>query len=89
MGNKQKQLNYKAAIDTIPDSWSTPAANAVTVKTDSKYIARTALFLPITYRQIHIVADIELIDMKDIHAAFDRMSKGDVKYRFVIDMATL
>ncbi len=37
----------------------------------------------------NIVADIELIDIKDIHAAYDRMLKGDVKYRFVIDMATL
>jgi uncharacterized zinc-type alcohol dehydrogenase-like protein len=37
----------------------------------------------------NIMADIELIEMKDIHRAFDRMSKGDVKYRFVIDMATL
>jgi uncharacterized zinc-type alcohol dehydrogenase-like protein len=37
----------------------------------------------------NITADIELIDMKDIHAAFDRMLKGEVKYRFVIDMATL
>ncbi|MFC0186311.1 uncharacterized zinc-type alcohol dehydrogenase-like protein [Pseudarcicella hirudinis] len=37
----------------------------------------------------NIVSDIELIDMKDIHAAYDRMLKGDVKYRFVIDMATL
>ena len=36
-----------------------------------------------------IVSDIEMIDMKDIHASFDRMSKGDVRYRFVIDMATL
>lgn len=36
-----------------------------------------------------IVSDIEVIDMKDIHTAFDRMLKGDVRYRFVIDMATL
>ncbi|QZK90249.1 NAD(P)-dependent alcohol dehydrogenase [Flavobacterium sp. CHNK8] len=36
-----------------------------------------------------IVSDIELIDMKDIHEAYDRMTKGDVRYRFVIDMATL
>ncbi|SEL01075.1 NAD(P)-dependent alcohol dehydrogenase [Parapedobacter koreensis] len=36
-----------------------------------------------------IVADIELIAIKAIHAAFDRMVKGDIKYRFVIDMATL
>jgi uncharacterized zinc-type alcohol dehydrogenase-like protein len=36
-----------------------------------------------------IVSDIELIDIKDIHLAYDRMLKGDVRYRFVIDMATL
>ena len=37
----------------------------------------------------NIVSDIELIDIKDIQTAFDRMVKGDVRYRFVIDMATL
>lgn len=37
----------------------------------------------------NIVADIELIDIKDINKAFVRMEKGDVLYRFVIDMATL
>ncbi|WP_447640628.1 MULTISPECIES: NAD(P)-dependent alcohol dehydrogenase [Chitinophagaceae] len=37
----------------------------------------------------NIVSDIEMIDIKDIHQAYDRMLKGDVRYRFVIDMATL
>lgn len=37
----------------------------------------------------NIVSDIEMIDIKDIHASYERMLKGDVKYRFVIDMATL
>ncbi|MFP9098124.1 NAD(P)-dependent alcohol dehydrogenase [Flavobacterium sp. RHBU_24] len=37
----------------------------------------------------NIVSDIEIIDIKDIHAAYERMEKGDVRYRFVIDMATL
>ncbi|RPD48260.1 NAD(P)-dependent alcohol dehydrogenase [Paracnuella aquatica] len=37
----------------------------------------------------NITADIELIAMRDIHQAYDRMEKSDVKYRFVIDMATL
>jgi uncharacterized zinc-type alcohol dehydrogenase-like protein len=37
----------------------------------------------------NITSDIELIDIENIHAAFDRMVKGDVRYRFVIDMATL
>lgn len=37
----------------------------------------------------NIVSDIELIDIKDITKSYERMVKGDVKYRFVIDMATL
>lgn len=37
----------------------------------------------------NIVSDIELISIKDINQAYDRMIKGDVKYRFVIDNATL
>jgi len=37
----------------------------------------------------NIVSDIELVNMKDINTAYDRMLKGDVRYRFVIDMATL
>lgn len=36
-----------------------------------------------------IVCDIEMIAMQEIDAAYERMLKGDVKYRFVIDMATL
>ncbi|ELY3468452.1 NAD(P)-dependent alcohol dehydrogenase [Cronobacter universalis] len=36
-----------------------------------------------------IVADIELIRADDINEAWERMIKGDVKYRFVIDTATL
>ena len=36
-----------------------------------------------------IVADIELIDIKDIENAYKRILKNDVHYRFVIDMATL
>ncbi|WP_254088730.1 NAD(P)-dependent alcohol dehydrogenase [Dawidia soli] len=37
----------------------------------------------------NIVADIELVDMQDINTAFERMLRGDVRYRFVIDMKTL
>jgi uncharacterized zinc-type alcohol dehydrogenase-like protein len=36
-----------------------------------------------------IVADVEMIRMQDIEAAFARMVKSDVKYRFVIDMASM
>ena len=37
----------------------------------------------------NITADIELINIKDINKAYERMERSDVKYRFVIDMATL
>ncbi|ELY4517922.1 NAD(P)-dependent alcohol dehydrogenase [Cronobacter muytjensii] len=37
----------------------------------------------------NIVADIELIRADEINEAWERMIKGDVKYRFVIDTATL
>jgi uncharacterized zinc-type alcohol dehydrogenase-like protein len=36
-----------------------------------------------------IVSDIELIKIQDVQKSYDRMLKGDVKYRFVIDMASL
>ncbi len=39
--------------------------------------------------QHNIVADIELIRMQDINEAYERMLRSDVKYRFVIDMASL
>ena len=37
----------------------------------------------------NIVSDVEVINIKDINEAYERMLKGDVRYRFVIDMATL
>lgn len=36
-----------------------------------------------------IVSDIELIRADEINGAYERLLKGDVKYRFVIDNATL
>jgi alcohol dehydrogenase (NADP+) len=36
-----------------------------------------------------IVSDIELIPIQEIDRAYDRMLKSDVKYRFVIDLASL
>ena len=36
-----------------------------------------------------IVCEIEKINIEDINQAYERTIKGDVKYRFVIDMASL
>jgi len=37
----------------------------------------------------NITADIEMIDINQINDAYERLLSGDVKYRFVIDMASL
>jgi alcohol dehydrogenase (NADP+) len=37
----------------------------------------------------NIMSDIELIPISDINNAYERMLRSDVKYRFVIDMASL
>ena len=37
----------------------------------------------------NVTADIEMLDIKDINLAYERLLKSDVKYRFVIDMSTL
>jgi uncharacterized zinc-type alcohol dehydrogenase-like protein len=39
--------------------------------------------------QHQILSDIEMIPMDGINQAYERMQQSDVKYRFVIDMATL
>lgn len=36
-----------------------------------------------------IVADVEMIDIQKVNEAYERLLKNEVKYRFVIDMASL
>ena len=36
-----------------------------------------------------ITADVEMIEIQQVNQAYDRLLKSDVKYRFVIDMASL
>ena len=36
-----------------------------------------------------ITADVEVIKMQDVNKAYERLEKGNVKYRFSIDMASL
>jgi len=37
----------------------------------------------------NILSDVEVIPMGEINQAYERMLRSDVKYRFVIDMASL
>jgi len=39
--------------------------------------------------QHNLTADVEVIPFQKVNEAYDRMAKGDVKYRFSIDMASL
>jgi uncharacterized zinc-type alcohol dehydrogenase-like protein len=43
----------------------------------------------ITLTAIKIAADVEVIPIQKVNEAFDRVVRSDVKYRFVIDMASL
>jgi uncharacterized zinc-type alcohol dehydrogenase-like protein len=36
-----------------------------------------------------ITADVEVIRVQQINEAYQRLARGDVKYRFVVDMASL
>lgn len=51
-------------------------------------IAETQEMLDFCFEN-NIVADSEIINIQDVNEAFVRLEKGDVKYRFVIDMASL
>jgi len=37
----------------------------------------------------NITSDVEVIPIQQVEAAWERTVKGDVRYRFVIDMQTL
>lgn len=37
----------------------------------------------------NITAESEIINIQDVNTAFERLEKGDVKYRFVVDMTSL
>ena len=39
--------------------------------------------------QHKVLSDVEVIAIQDVNAAYDRMLRGDVRYRFVIDLKTL
>jgi uncharacterized zinc-type alcohol dehydrogenase-like protein len=51
-------------------------------------IAETQEMLDFCAR-MNILPECEMINIQDIHAAFERMERADVRYRFVIDMASM
>jgi uncharacterized zinc-type alcohol dehydrogenase-like protein len=73
-------------------AWLIPAGN---VKTAKSLAGSSIGGLPETQEMLDycaenkIVSDVEVINIRDVNKVYERMLKGDVRYRFVIDMATL
>ncbi|MFN8251908.1 MAG: NAD(P)-dependent alcohol dehydrogenase [Ferruginibacter sp.] len=51
-------------------------------------IAETQEMLDFCFKH-NITADVETIPVQEVNHAFERLEKGDVRYRFVIDLASL
>jgi uncharacterized zinc-type alcohol dehydrogenase-like protein len=51
-------------------------------------IAETQEMLDFCFKH-NITADCEIINIQEVNEAFERLERGDVKYRFVIDIASL
>jgi uncharacterized zinc-type alcohol dehydrogenase-like protein len=73
-----------------------PALDSVPLILGSKAVAGSLIGgIPATQEMLDfcgahgITSDIEIIKMAEINDAYERMLKSDVKYRFVIDMASL
>jgi len=88
--DRQGTLCIVGAIDMLPSFHSGLLLGGQKAVAGSGVggIAQTQEMLDLcAERGIH--AECEVIAMDGINAAFERMEKADVKYRFVIDMATL
>ena len=73
-----------------------PTLNSAAMVIGSKAVAGSLIGgIPATQEMLDfcgahgITSDIEMIDIQNINAAYERLLKSDVKYRFVIDMASL
>ncbi|OMP77880.1 hypothetical protein BW716_17545 [[Flexibacter] sp. ATCC 35208] len=72
---------------SIP-SFSLAAGNKVVAGSGAGGLAQTQEMLNFCAEH-KIVSDVEVIKIQDIQTAFERLEKGDVLYRFVIDMSSL
>src|SRR3546814_16731339 len=73
-----------------------PSPNVFTLITKRRSLAGSMIGgIPETQEMLdfcakhNIVADIEMIRADEINQAYERMLKGDVKYRFVMDIASM
>ena len=73
-----------AAVGAVASGEQLPFCTALTLRRDV-YKRQMLDFCA----EHHIVSEIELIPIQNINEAYERMLRSDVKYRFVIDMASL
>ncbi len=88
--DKQGTLCIVGAIDMLPSFHSGLLLGGQKAVAGSGVggIAQTQEMLDLCAEQ-GILPEVEMIGIGEINHAFERMEKADVKYRFVIDMATL
>jgi len=84
----QTLLDAVDGVDTIVLTLGTDGQRPVGAESVDYGIAQTQDMLDFCDRH-GITSDIELVRIQDINAAFERMLKSDVEYRFVIDLASL
>lgn len=88
--DKQGTLCIVGAIDMLPSFHSGLLLGGQKAVAGSGVggIAQTQEMLELCAEK-GILCEVEMIAMSEINRAFERVEKADVKYRFVIDMATL
>jgi len=90
-------LNYKGTLVLVGYLGPLePALNSMPMVIGGKAVAGSLIGgIPATQEMLdfcgthNIISDVEVIRMQDINSAYERMLKSDVKYRFVVDMASL
>ena len=79
----------------LPDGgWGWSNAGLI-VDGEQNLLVDTLFDLKLTQEMLDVCAergigcDVELIKIQDVETAYERLLKSDVRYRFVIDMASL
>ena len=79
-------------MDTLVQSKAsikTPAYAAQTAKTPRSAASARRGRCSISARRRASLSDVEVIRIDEINEAYERMLKNDVRYRFVIDIASI
>ena len=87
--NHGVEIIHERVVVTGPHSARTAGGREVTARVILVAAGAHPVVPDVPGAEHGITSDIETIPMQQINAAYERMLKSDVKYRFVIDMASL